>query len=44
MISRKRNGQALTILRVLNLHQNYGKLDLLYVNTFKIINWEVLQF
>ena len=38
-----RKGQVLKILRVFNLHQNFKNLGILYLNTFKIIKWELLQ-
>ena len=31
-----------TYKRVFNLHQNCKILDILYLNTLKIINWELL--
>ena len=37
-LRKKRNGQVLSILRVFNLHWNCNNLNILYLNTFKIIN------
>ena len=36
--AKRGNGEALTILRVFNLHRNFKNLHILYLNTFKIIN------
>ena len=36
--TKRGNGEALTILCVFNLHRNFKYLDILYLNTFKIIN------